>query len=82
VAFAPHALGVLFAVPSSPAKHLVERFTLAEDKRHLRYELTLEDPAVLTAPATLSVLWDYRPDVEPSGVACDPATARKMLEPN
>ena len=81
VAFAPHPVGVLFGVASSPGKHLVERLALTEDRRHLRYDVTLEDPAVLTAPATLSVLWDYRPDLAPSGVACDPGSARKALEP-
>jgi len=81
VAFAPHEVGVLFGVPSSPRKHLVEKLSLTDDRRHLRYEVTLEDPAVLTAPATLSVLWEYRPDLAPSGVACDPGSARKVLQP-
>ena len=67
-------------MPSGPDKHLVERFTLAEDRRHLRYDVTLEDPSALTAPASLSVQWEYRPDLAPSGVACDPEAARKVLQ--
>jgi hypothetical protein len=80
VAFTPHEVGVVFGVQSSAAKHLVERFTLAEDRRRLRYELTLEDPAALTGPASLSMQWEYRPDLSPSGVTCDPDTARELLE--
>ena len=80
VAFQPHAVGVMIGVPSGPDKHLVERFTLAEDRRHLRYDVTLVDPSALTAPASLSVQWEYRPDLAPSGVACDPEAARKVLQ--
>jgi hypothetical protein len=80
VAFEPHAVGIMIGVPSSPKKHLVERFALTDDRRHLRYDVTLEDPEGLTAPASLSVQWDYRPDLAPSGVACDPEAARKVLQ--
>lgn len=79
VAFEPHAVGVMIGVSSSPQKHLVERFALAGDRRHLRYDFTLEDPVSLAAPASLSVQWEYRPDLAPSGVACDPNAARKVL---
>jgi hypothetical protein len=80
VAFEPHAVGVMIGVPSGPEKHLVERFTLTQDRRHLRYDVTIEDPLRLTAPASLSVQWEYRPDLAPSGVACDPEAARKVLQ--
>jgi hypothetical protein len=80
VAFEPHAVGIMIGVPSSPEKHLVERFTPAQDRRHLRYDVTIEDPLRLTAPAMLSVQWEYRPDLAPSGVACDPEAARKVLQ--
>jgi len=80
VAFAPHPIGVWIAVPSGPSKHVVEQFALTEDRRHLRYDLTIEDPAGLTAPASLSSQWEYRPDLEHSGVPCDPEMARRLLE--
>jgi hypothetical protein len=80
VAFEPHAVGVMIGVASGPQKHLVERFTLAQDRRHLRYDVTIEDPASLTAPASFSVQWEYRPDLAPSGVACNPEAARKVLQ--
>ena len=80
IAFAPHPIGIGIAVPSGPSKHLVERFALADDRQHLRYDLTIEDPAGLTAPASLSSQWEYRPDLEHSGVACDPELARRLLE--
>jgi hypothetical protein len=80
VAFEPHAVGIMIGVPSSPEKHLTERFTLASDRRHLRYDVTIEDAVRLTAPGSLSVQWEYRPDLAPSGVACDPEAARKVLQ--
>ena len=79
-AFALHPVGIGIAVPSGPSKHLVERFALTEDRRHLRYDLTIEDPAGLTAPASLSSQWEYRPDLEPSGVPCDAEMARRLIE--
>ena len=80
IAFAPDPVGIAIAVPSGPNKHVVERFALAADRRHLRYDLTIEDPAGLTAPAALSMQWEYRPDLAPSGVACDPEIARRLIE--
>jgi hypothetical protein len=80
IAFAPHPIGIGIAVPSGPGKHLVERFALATDRKHLSYDLTIEDPAGLTAPATLSSQWEYRPDLEPSNVACDAEIARRLIE--
>jgi hypothetical protein len=80
VAFEPNPIGIMVGIPSSPRKHLVERLTLTQDRRHLRYDVTLDDPAGLTAPSSVSVLWDYRPDLEPSGVPCNPEVARKSLE--
>jgi hypothetical protein len=79
VGFTPHHWGVMILVPSGPQKHLVERLTLAEDRRSLVYEYTLEDPDYLTVPDTYGIRWDYRPDLERSGVACDPETARRYL---
>jgi hypothetical protein len=79
IAFTPHPHGAFAWVASGPDKHLVERFSLAEDRLHLRYEVIMEDPESLAAPGTLSMLWDYRPDLEPSGVACDPEIAERLL---
>lgn len=80
VAFAVHPVGVSIGVPSGPEKHMVERLTLTEDRLHLQYEFTMEDPAQLAEPVSFSMLWDHRPDVQPSGVACDPEIARRYLE--
>jgi hypothetical protein len=80
IGFAPHPSGVSVGVPSSPAKHVVERLTLTEDALHIRYELAMEDPAYLAGRVSASMLWDHRPDLEPSGAACDPEVARRFLE--
>jgi hypothetical protein len=72
--------GLGFGLPSGESKHIVERFTLGEDSRHLDYEITIEDPEHLTEPLTLQATWDYRPDLRPSEVACDVEIARRFLE--
>jgi hypothetical protein len=64
IAFAPDPSGLGTNVPSSAGKHLVERLTLTADKTRLRYEVTVEDPTYLTAPATLTQQWDHRPDLD------------------
>jgi hypothetical protein len=80
VAFAPHRFGVL-TFPSGPNKHLVERFTLKPDRLQLEYTFTLEDPDVLAAPFSYTATWNHRPDLEFSGVACDPEVSRRAVQP-
>lgn len=80
VGFAPNRSGVSIGIASGTRKHLVERLTLAEDGRHIRYEVTMEDPEYLTAPASFTMLWDHRPDLAFSGEECDPEIAKRFLE--
>ena len=79
-AFAPNQIGVGFGIPSGTGKHLVERLTLAADGLRLRYELTVEDPEYLAAPATYTTMWDHRPDLAFSGSACDPQISERYKE--
>jgi hypothetical protein len=69
--------------PTFPAqgahKHLVERLTLTDDRRHIQYEFTVEDPDYYPVPFHFSMQWTYRPDLEFSGAACDDKVARKYL---
>jgi hypothetical protein len=80
VAFTPNQVGVGFGIPSSAGKHLIERLTLAADGLQLHYELTLEDPEYLAAPASYTAMWDHRPDLALSGAACDPEIAERYRE--
>jgi hypothetical protein len=82
IAFAPDRSGLGVSVPSGPAKHTVERFTLSPDKVHLRYEITVEDPMYLTGPAKLAQQWEHRPDLELSQdtAACDAKARDKYKE--
>ena len=76
IGFEPNPSGLGMNVPSSPRKHTVERLTLTADRVRLRYEITVEDPAYLTGPATLTQQWDHRPDLEFSRTGrCDPEVA-------
>ena len=82
IAFEPNPSGVGANVPSSPRKHTVERLTLTEARTRLRYEITVEDPVYLTAPATLAQQWDHRPDLDfsPPSEACDDDVAARYRD--
>ena len=79
IGFAPHEEGLGFGMASSERKHLVERFALADDRRHLVYDVTIDDAAYLTQSVRYSARWEYSPDLTPSGVACDLEVARQYL---
>jgi hypothetical protein len=79
IGYEPNGSGVGANVPSSPGKHTVERLTLSQDRRRLRYEITVDDPVYLSAPGTLTQQWDHRPDLDfspPSEVCDDEVAAR------
>ena len=82
IAFEPNPSGLAMNVPSSTGKHTVEKLTLTDDRVRLRYEITIEDPTYLSAPATLTQQWDHRPDLEFSQDtgACDPEVARRYKD--
>jgi len=79
VALAPARTPDLVLLPTQPGTHLIEKLALAPDRRHLDYEFTLSIPGYLAGPVTLRATWDHRPDLEPSGTACDPDVAWRFL---
>ncbi|HEX7080423.1 MAG TPA: DUF6152 family protein [Gammaproteobacteria bacterium] len=82
IAYEPNPSGLGGNVPSSPAKHTVERLSLTDDRLRLRYEITVEDPVYLERPATLTQQWDHRPDLEfsPPSQACDDDVAARYRD--
>ena len=77
VNYAAHSEGLTMGVGSGPRKRTVERFSLADDGRHMNYEVVVEDPDYLTEPLTHSSQLEYRPDLEPTRLACDLEAARR-----
>ena len=77
--YAEHTEGITIGFPSGLGKHTVERFSLADDGRHMDYEVMLEDPEYLAEPLSYSAQLEYRPDLEPTGLACDLETAQRYL---
>jgi hypothetical protein len=78
--YAAHPDGLAFDMPSSAAKHVVERFALSPDRKHLDYEAVVEDPEYFAAPITHRAQWDYRPEQRPSNLPCDSAAASRFAE--
>jgi hypothetical protein len=79
VGYKPHVSGLFSGIPAGARKHTVERLSLTSDHLRLRYELTMEDPDFLAAPATLDMLWDHRPDLAFSNVPCDKEISDRYL---
>jgi hypothetical protein len=82
IGFEPNLSGVALNIPSSAGKHTVERLTLTEDRLRVRYEVTIEDPMYLSAPASLTQQWDHRPDLDFSQNtgACDDEVANRYKD--
>jgi hypothetical protein len=77
--FAGHREGLAFGIPSGAGKHVVERFSLNADRKHLDYEAWLEDADHLAAPVSFSSQWEFRPELTPTGLACDLEVAQRFL---
>lgn len=77
--FSNNSNGNNFGVPSGSNKHLVERFSLADDGANINYSFVLEDLDNLSGTITGNSRWDYRPELEPDDVACDLESAGRYL---
>jgi hypothetical protein len=77
--FADHREGLAFGIPSGAGKHVVERFSLNADRKHLDYEAWLEDPEHVVLPVSFSAQWEYQPELTPTGLACDLEVAQRFL---
>jgi hypothetical protein len=67
-------------IPSGGSKHIVERFTLAEDGKSLRYDYVLQDAEFMTGDVTGNAELSYRPDLQLSGSDCDPELAKRFFK--
>jgi hypothetical protein len=84
--FADHLLGnytgsakELRELPSGPRKHLVERYQLSDDKTRLLISAVIEDPDYLVEPLTMTMEWDYTPQLRLLRFGCDPQQAQRYL---
>jgi hypothetical protein len=85
--FADHLLGnyvgsgrgQMRELPSGPRKHLVERYQLSDDKTRLVISSVVEDPDYLVEPLTMTMEWDYAPQLRPLRFGCDREQAQRYL---
>jgi hypothetical protein len=78
--FSETSVGGVAGLPSGPQRRIEETLTLGRDGKTLEYSFLLEDPEYLVEPIVGTGVWDYRPDLEPSGADCDLEAARRVLE--
>lgn len=77
--FSARPNGNAFKLPSSRLKHLVERYTLSEDRTRLLYHFELSDPEYLAEPIVGDIQWAYTPDGEFAAAGCNLENARRYL---
>ena len=65
--------------PSGTQKHLVERFTLSDDKTHIVIDITVEDPEYLAAPISHRFQWQHSPHIVRLPHSCDTESALGYL---
>ena len=78
--FSAHILGNGVGLPSSPKKHLIERFSFSADGKSLLYSFELTDPEYLASALTLDVEWAFRPDLDFLVEDCDLENAGRFLQ--
>ena len=65
--------------PSGPQKHVVERFRLSDDRKHLLIDAVIEDPEYLAEPLTVGMEWDYAPQSRLLKIGCEPSQSQRYL---
>ena len=67
-------------VPSGGDKHVIERYTLAEDGTQLMVDVFLEDPEYLAEPFSATLAWNYSPHLEMLDFECRSEVATQFGE--
>lgn len=78
--FADHRSPYQIGVPSGSQKHVVERYTLSDDRTRVLVDFTLEDPDYIAEPLTHSRELLYAPQMILQPFECDLETTRRFLE--
>jgi hypothetical protein len=77
--FADHRSPYQNGIPSGAQKHVVERYTLTEDRTGMNVEFMLEDPEYIAEPMTYSWILTYTPQADMSPFNCDLGSTRRFL---
>lgn len=68
---APESGQVRRHIRHSETLHLVERWSLSEDRRTLRNQITVDDPLAFTRPWGMTFTFTWRPDLRPVDDECN-----------
>jgi hypothetical protein len=77
--FADHRSPYQTGVPSGAQKHVVEQYTLSDDRTRLTVDVMLEDPEYLAEPFRGSIEWNYRPDLDLLSFDCEPSVSSQFV---
>jgi hypothetical protein len=67
-------------IPSSPQKHMVERYSLSDDGTRMLVDVMLEDPVYLAEPFHGQLEWQYSPNLRLQRYNCDPEISRVFTQ--
>ena len=77
--FSDHRSPYQNGIPSGAQKHVVERYTLAEDGTELTVEFMLEDPEFIAEPMTHTRTLVYSPQADMAPFNCDLESTSRFL---
>jgi hypothetical protein len=66
-------------IPSGSSRHLIERFTLAQDGKSISYDYILQDNEFLAGEVEGHAELSYRPDLQLTGEECDAELAQRFF---
>ena len=62
--FSDHRTGNGPGIPSGAQKHVLERYTLSEDRRRITLDILLEDEEYLAEPLSGTIEWIFAPELQ------------------
>jgi hypothetical protein len=80
--FDDHRSPYQIGVPSGAQKHVVERYTLSEDRTYMQVELMLEDPEYIARPLIRASNLYHVPDETMYASDCDPDNTSRFAPLN
>ena len=78
--FSDHRTGNGPGIPSGAHKHVVERYTLSEDRRRITLEILLEDEEYLAEPLSGSIEWIYASELQLYSYNCAQDVSRAFRQ--
>ena len=78
--FSDHRTGNGPGIPSGAQKHVLERYTLSEDRRRITLDILLEDEEYLAEPLSGTIEWIFAPELQLYSYNCAQDVSRAFRQ--